>query len=143
MLKYRLAPLAACIASTAAVAADNPMWKTDLKWTCRFTSVVVCERSLDCVAERKEGLIKLDYPENLVTDEAGSSHSIKRHYVQTVAGSPISDEVKVELSNNDVLWLTPVDGAATFSNNWIGAIVSPKAGVVVQELRPLACSPGL
>ena len=28
-----------------------------------------------------------------------------------------------------------------FSDNWIGTMLSPKAGVIVQELRPLICKP--
>ncbi|MCW0001517.1 hypothetical protein OE766_25185 [Pararhizobium sp. YC-54] len=74
-------------------------------------------------------------------DETGIGRPIKRHYVQTVSGSPISSEVKVELSDNRVLWLSPADDAGTFSDNWVGAILSPKAGVIIQDLRPLACKP--
>lgn len=66
---------------------------------------------------------------------------IKRHYVQTVAGSPIGNEVKIELATNEVIWLSAADGGGTFSDNWTGAMVSPGVGVIVQELRPLICTP--
>ena len=81
------------------------------------------------------------YRENQWVDPAGKPHAIKRHYVQTVAGSPIGSEVKIELDTNEVIWLSAADGAGVFSDNWIGAMLSPKAGVIVQELRPLICVP--
>lgn len=87
------------------------------------------------------GKIQVTYRENQWVDPEGKAHSIKRHYVQTIAGSPIGNEVKIELDTNEVIWLSPADAAGTFSDNWIGAMLSPKAGVIVHELRPLVCKP--
>ncbi|RWX74872.1 hypothetical protein EPK99_23590 [Neorhizobium lilium] len=143
-MKLNLKRIAGAVLALAAVpagAADNPMWKDGLVWSCRFSSTIECERSQDCTTKLISGGVELDYRENNVTDSSGVIRPIKRHYVQTVTGSPISSEVKIELQTNDVLWLLPVDGAGTFSHNWIGAMVSPKPGVVLQELRPLECRP--
>lgn len=122
-------------------AADNPMWRSGLVWNCTFSSVIQCERSTDCTASNQAGEVSIEYGDNRVVDPAGKQVSIKRHYVQTVAGSPIGSEVKIELATNEVIWLSPADAAGTFSDNWIGAMLSPKAGVIVEELRPLICSP--
>lgn len=127
--------------ASAAQAGENPMWPTSLTWTCAFSSVIRCERSVDCGTAAEEGELALDYRENRLTDQKGTVHPIKRHYVQTVAGSPIGSEVKIELDTNEVIWLSPADGAGVFSDNWVGAMVSPKTGVIVQELRPLVCKP--
>ncbi|NGO66497.1 hypothetical protein G6N76_22785 [Rhizobium daejeonense] len=129
------------VIGSAAHAGENPMWPTSLTWTCAFSSVIRCERSVDCETVAEEGELALDYRENSLTDRKGTVHPIKRHYVQTVAGSPIGSEVKIELDTNEVIWLSPADGAGVFSDNWIGAMLSPKAGVILQELRPLICSP--
>ena len=129
------------VIASAAHAGENPMWPTSLNWTCAFSSVIRCERSVDCGTAAEEGVLALDYRENRLTDQKGTVHPIKRHYTQTVAGSPIGSEVKIELDTNEVIWLSPADGAGVFSDNWIGAMVSPTAGVIVQELRPLICSP--
>jgi len=118
------------------------MWPTSLTWTCAYSSVIRCERSVDCETAAEEGEQTLDYRENSLTDRKGTDRPIKRHYVQTVAGSPIGSEVKIELNTNEVIWLSPADGAGVFSDNWIGAMLSPKTGVIVQELRPLICKPG-
>lgn len=139
-MRYLLASALLAIA-TAAYAGENPMWPTSLTWACRFSSVIRCERSVDCAAVAEEGELALDYRSNRLTDQNDAVHPIKRHYVQTVAGSPIGSEVKVELDTNDVIWLSPVDGAGVFSDNWIGAMLTPKTGVIVQELRPLICKP--
>ncbi|MCW5712369.1 hypothetical protein WMC41_31065 (plasmid) [Shinella yambaruensis] len=139
-MNHLLASVLIVIASTAN-AGENPMWPTSLTWTCRFSSVIRCERSVDCETAAEEGELALDYRENRLTDQRGTVHPIKRHYVQTVAGSPIGSEVKIELNTNEVIWLSPADGSGVFSDNWIGAMLSPKAGVVVQELRPLVCRP--
>lgn len=128
-----------CAASAAAK--DNPMWQSGLVWTCHFTDVIQCERSKDCHPIARSGTFTLDYPNNRITDNEDVGHAIRRHYAQTVSGSPIAAEVKVELDTNDVLWLLPADAAGMFSNNWIGAMVSPRAGVVIQEMRPIICQP--
>lgn len=122
-------------------AADNPMWRSGLVWKCIFSSVIQCERSTDCTANNQTGEVSIEYGDNRVVDQSGTQVSIKRHYVQTVTGSPIGSEVKIELATNEVIWLSPADAAGTFSDNWIGAIMSPKAGVIVEEMRPLICSP--
>lgn len=140
ILNYSLISALLLTASTAS-AADNPMWRTSLTWSCAFTSVIRCERSTDCASSGEAGRIEVAYRESLLVDPEGNPHPIKRHYVQTVAGSPIGSEVKIELDTNEVIWLSPADAAGTFSDNWIGAMLSPKAGVIVQELRPLICSP--
>jgi len=139
-LNYRL--LAALLLTTTnAWAADNPMWRSGFAWSCAFSSVLRCERAVDCAAAPEEGVIWLDYRENRLTDFQGTVHPIKRHYVQSVPGSPIGSEVKIELDTNEVIWLSAADGAGVFSDNWIGAMLSPTAGVIVQELRPLICTP--
>ncbi|MCY1381174.1 hypothetical protein D9M69_690500 [compost metagenome] len=117
------------------------MWRSGLTWTCAFTLVIGCERSIDCASSGEAGVVEVDFRENRLTDQAGNAHPIKRHYVQTVTGSPIGSEVKIELATNEVIWLSSADAAGTFSNNWIGAMLSPKAGVIMQELRPLICKP--
>lgn len=129
------------LATTTASAADNPMWRSGLLWTCTFSSTIRCERSTDCTSHPDHGTINLNYQENSLVDHEGRSHPIKRHYVQTVADSPIGSEVKIELATNEVIWLSAADGGGTFSDNWTGAMVSPGVGVIVQELRPLICAP--
>lgn len=140
LLRYPWISALLLTASTAS-AADNPMWRSSFTWSCTFSSVIRCERSVDCASRGEGGRIELDYRENRLVDEEGKAHPIRRHYVQTVAGSPIASEVKIELDTNEVIWLAPTDGAGTFSDNWVGAMLSPKAGVIVQELRPLICVP--
>ncbi|WP_421580746.1 hypothetical protein [Shinella sp. M31] len=134
--------LAALLLTTPnAWAADNPMWRSGFAWSCAFSSVLRCKRTVDCAAAPEEGVIRLDYRENRLTDFQGTVHPIKRHYVQSVPASPIGSEVKIELDTNEVIWLAAADGARMFSDNWIGAMLSPKAGVIVRELRPLVCKP--
>ncbi|MCO5966573.1 hypothetical protein [Sinorhizobium meliloti] len=89
--------------------------------------------------ERGDREIAVDYSENRLIDDTGNDHPIERHYVKTIAGSPIGSEVKIELATKEVIWLSPADAAGTFSDNWTGAMLSPRAGVIVQELRPLIC----
>lgn len=129
------------LAAGSSNSADNPMWRSGLIWRCTFASVIQCERSTDCATTRQTGAVSIEYGDNRVVDPAGKQSPIKRHYVQTVAGSPIGSEVKIELATNEVIWLSPADAAGTFSDNWIGAMLSPKAGVILEELRPLICSP--
>lgn len=139
-LKYPLIS-ALLLTASAAWAADNPMWRSGFTWSCTFSTVIRCERATDCASSGEAGTIAVAYRENQLVNAEGKAHSIKRHYVQTVAGSPIGSEVKIELDTNEVIWLSPADAAGTFSDNWIGAMLSPKAGVIVQELRPLICKP--
>lgn len=137
----RLLAIVLLLAAGPSNAADNPMWRSGLAWKCTFSSVIQCERSTDCTSYNRTGEVSIEYGDNRVVDQVGKQFSIKRHYVQTVAGSPIGSEVKIELATNEVIWLSPADAAGTFSDNWIGAMLSPKAGVIVDELRPLICSP--
>lgn len=137
----RLIAIVLLLATGPANAADNPMWRSGLVWRCTFSSVIQCERSIDCTANNLTGEVSIEYGDNRVVDHAGKRFPIRRHYVQTVAGSPIGSEVKIELASNEVIWLSPADAAGTFSDNWIGAMLSPKGGIVVEELRPLICSP--
>jgi hypothetical protein len=139
-LKY---PLISALLFTAssAWAADNPMWRSGFTWACSFSSVIRCERSTDCATSEEKGTILVAFRENRLIDQMGEPRSIKRHYVQTVAGSPIGNEVKIELGTNEVIWLSPADAAGTFSDDWVGAMLSPKAGMIMQELRPLICKP--
>ena len=139
-MKYRLISALMLTASTT-WAADNPMWRSGFTWSCTFSSVIRCERASDCVSSGEGGKIQLAYRENQLVDPEGKTHPIKRHYVQTVAGSPIGSEVKIELDTNAVIWLSPTDAAGIFSNNWIGVMLSPMSGVILQELRPLVCVP--
>lgn len=129
------------VGTGTAASKDNPMWRKGLIWTCHFTDVIQCERSQDCRQVRRAGSFTIDYPDNRVAEDDGVVHGIRRHYAQSVSGSPIAAEVKIELDSNDVVWVLPADPAGMFSNNWIGAMVSPRAGVVVQELRPITCQP--
>jgi hypothetical protein len=138
-MKHRF--LAVLLLATTGHAADNPMWRSGLLWTCTFSSLIRCERSTDCTAHSDDGTIKLNYRDNSLVDHTERSHPIRRHYVQTVAGSPIGSEVKIELVTNEVIWLSAADGGGAFSDNWTGAMVSPAVGVIVQELRPLICAP--
>ncbi|MBN9055461.1 MAG: hypothetical protein J0H80_17235 [Rhizobiales bacterium] len=139
-MKYRLISALLLTVSTT-WAADNPMWRSGFTWSCTFSSVIRCGRAIDCSANGEGGNIQVAYRDNQLVDWDGTTHPIKRHYVQTVAGSPIGNEVKIELGTNEVIWLSPADPAGTFSDNWVGAMLSPKSGVIVQELRPLICKP--
>lgn len=136
------------LATTTARAADNPMWRDGLSWSCRFSSTIRCERIADCASSPEEGTFRLDYSENQVIDQKGTVTQIKRHYTQSVAGSPIGSEVKVELETNEAIWLSLADGAGVFSDNWIGAMLSPKsrrdrAGTSAVDLSSLCQLPGL
>lgn len=137
----RLFAIMLLLAAGPSNAADNPMWRNGLIWKCNFSLVIQCERSTDCTTNEQTGEVSIEYGDNRVVDQVGKQVSIKRHYVQTVAGSPIGIEVKIELATNEVIWLSPADAAGTFSDNWVGAMLSPKAGVILEELRPLICSP--
>jgi len=127
-VKYRLISALLLTVSTT-WAADNPMWRSGFTWSCTFSSVIRCGRAIDCSANGEGGNIQVAYRDNQLVDWDGTTHPIKRHYVQTVAGT------------SEVIGLSPADPAGTFSDNWVGAMLSPKSGVIVQELRPLICKP--
>jgi len=119
----------------------NPMWPSGYVWMCRPVSKTVCERENHCRTDRPD-------PENVLLDYSHSQITfglqtvkIRRHYAQTVAGSPLQAEVKVELADNRVLWLTPVDASRVFSDVWAGALIEPKGGVVLSVISSILCSP--
>jgi hypothetical protein len=138
------AALAAASAS-AATAQDtklvnNPMWPAGLRWDCSTVSKIVCERDGSCRAVEESALFVLNYENNVVESSTGNIR-IKRHYQQTVKGSPLQQEVKIELADNRVLWLTAVDASRTYSDAWVGALSVLKGGVVLMESQGLYCTP--
>jgi hypothetical protein len=140
--KYRRAfLLSLALAASSAVAADNPMWRFGLDWDCAYTQVAVCEREAPCTTRATSGVVSVHYADNKVISSDGSPMAIRRHYVQAVAGSPIASEIKIELENNETLWLNPADASGIYSKYWLGVLMSPKGGVVISEMRPLICSP--
>jgi len=142
--KYRGAfLLSLTLATSSAVAADNPMWRFGLNWECAYTQVAICERQATCSTRATSGVVSVHYADNKVVSSDGISVAIRRHYVQAVANSPIVSEVKIELENNETLWLNPADTAGIYSKTWLGVLMSPKGGVVISEMRPLICSPVL
>lgn len=120
---------------------ENPMWRFGLVWECRFEQIISCERSRACNASVDSGAVFIDFPKNQVKGVGGDFKKIRRHYEQSVVGSPIVTEVKIETENNEAVWLQPVDGSGMFSDNWLGVLVTPTSGVVVSEMRPLICTP--
>lgn len=120
--------------------AANPMWTAGYKWQCQTAARIVCERTGDCSVEQKPGSFLIDYENNRMEFD-GATVRIKRHYQQTVNNSPLQAEVKIELTDNRVLWLTAVDGSRTYSNAWTGALTEPKAGVVLMVSEGAYCTP--
>ena len=119
---------------------DNPMWPASLKWDCKTAAKIVCERDGSCsVAEDQNGFV-LNYGSNEAEFPA-SNVRIKRHYQQTVQGSPLQQEVKVELADNRVLWLTAVDASRTYSQAWVGALSELKGGAILMESQGVYCMP--
>lgn len=120
---------------------NNPMWASGYVWECRPASKTVCEREDKCSTGQPEpGSFLLDYSHSRVVF-GPDAVKIRRHYAQTVAGSPLQAEVKVELADNRTLWLTPVDASRVFSNIWAGALIEPKGGVVLSIISSILCSP--
>lgn len=138
------AALAAVCASTATAQdekhVDNPMWPAGLRWDCSSTSKIVCERDGSCKAAEGSGQFLLNYENNAVEFPSGNVR-IKRHYQQTVKGSPLQQEVKIELTDNRVMWLTAVDASRTYSDAWVGALSALKGGVVLMESQSVYCTP--
>ncbi|MER9858606.1 MULTISPECIES: hypothetical protein [unclassified Mesorhizobium] len=119
---------------------DNPMWPASLKWDCKTAAKIVCERDGSCsVAEDHAGFL-LNYRSNEAEFPAGNVR-IKRHYQQTVQASPLQQEVKVELADKRVLWLTAVDASRTYSEAWVGALSELKGGAVLMESEGVYCMP--
>ncbi|GAB5486386.1 MAG: hypothetical protein Pars93KO_28200 [Parasphingorhabdus sp.] len=119
----------------------NAMWSAGgYSWSCSYSQAIICERAADCVQQPQRGRIEILYEKsNVIVD--GTTISIRRHFDQAVPQSPLGREVKIELEDNQVLWLVPADASGVFSNNWIGTLTTPKAGVVIAEMRPLVCLP--
>ncbi|ESZ08434.1 hypothetical protein [Mesorhizobium sp. L48C026A00] len=116
------------------------MWPASLKWDCKTAAKIVCERDGSCtVAEDHTGFM-LNYGSNEAEFPA-SNVRIKRHYQQTVQASPLQQEVKVELADNRVLWLTAVDASGTYSEAWVGAMSELKGGAVLMESEGIYCMP--
>ncbi|PRD43807.1 hypothetical protein C5748_08010 [Phyllobacterium phragmitis] len=121
--------------------AGNPMWPSGYVWDCTAVSKTVCERDNKCHAAKpdQKGIL-LDYNRSQISF-GPDAVKIRRHYAQTVTGSPLQAEVKVELADNRVLWLTPVDASRVFSTIWAGALIEPKGGVVLSITSSILCSP--
>ena len=120
--------------------AGNPMWPAGLRWDCRTSSKIVCERDGSCRTDKGDAPFVLNYGNNNVEFPDGKVR-IKRHYQQTVQGSPLQSEIKVELADNRVIWLTAVDASRTYSDAWVGAISELKGGVVLMESQGVYCIP--
>ncbi|WP_159952626.1 hypothetical protein [Rhizobium sp. 18065] len=119
----------------------NPMWTSGYTWECRAVSRMLCERDGKCSAAAIEtASVLLDYQKSVVSI-AGKTIKIRRHFAQTIAGSPLQAEVKIELEDNTVIWLTAVDASRVYSMAWIGALIEQKSGVVLTETESLACLP--
>ncbi|HMN13989.1 MAG TPA: hypothetical protein PKD55_16865 [Bellilinea sp.] len=119
---------------------DNPMWPASLKWDCNTATKIVCERDGSCSAAEDHTGFVLNYGSSEAEFPAGNVR-IKRHYQQTVQGSPLQQEVKVELADNRVLWLTAVDASRTYSQAWVGALSELKGGAVLMESEGVYCLP--
>jgi hypothetical protein len=133
-----------CVPTSAAESSKtnvaNPMWSDALRWDCDTSAKIVCERDGNCRSRKGDAGFLLNY-ENNVVEFADANVRIKRHYRQTVDGSPLQQEVKVELADNRVLWLTAVDASRTYSEAWVGAISELKGGVVLMESEGIYCRP--
>lgn len=146
MLKVILlaAAMNTCVGASATEmprsSADNPMWTASLKWNCKTSAKIVCERDGTCKTANSDAGFMLSYDNNAV-EFADGGVRIKRHYQQTVQGSPLQQEVKVELADNRVLWLTAVDASRTYSDAWVGALSELKGGVVLMESEGVYCTP--
>ncbi|TIO17516.1 MAG: hypothetical protein E5X86_11490 [Mesorhizobium sp.] len=121
--------------------AGNPMWQSGYDWTCEATARTICERDGTCKIGDAGGVkFEIEYENSRALFPDGTV-KIKRHYRQTVNDSPLQAEVKVELADNRVLWLTAVDASRTYSQAWTGAIVEPKGGVVLSITQGIFCLP--
>ena len=134
-----LSPLVAL--SSACLAAENPMWKSGYDWTCTQGGALTCERGDSCTfgtALAAKIQILFEHSEVKIGAEV---FRISRHYSQRIEASPLTDEVKIELSGNSVIWLSPVDAGGNWSNIWTGMIVESKRGAALSVSRPLYCAP--
>lgn len=127
--------------SRICLANENPMWRFGYEWACTHGAALTCERDKNCsFAKIPMQPIEILYKENLVRIGAEKTR-IKRHYSQKIEGSPLIEEAKIELVDNSVIWLSPVDASGTYSNFWTGVIVTPKNGVQLYVSLPLFCQP--
>lgn len=127
--------------SAASLADDNPMWKSGYDWACIQGESLTCERGDVCAFGSPSGQpIEILFETSEVRIGAGK-FKIKRHYSQRIEGSPLTDEVKIELPDNSVIWLTPVDAGGTWSSMWTGMFVESQRGSVLSVSRPLFCHP--
>jgi hypothetical protein len=127
--------------SAPAFADENPMWRSGYEWACVQGESLTCERGDICAFRPSPApVIEILFQNSEVRTGSGGLR-IKRHYSQRINGSPLTDEVKIELSDNSVIWLSPVDAGGTWSRTWTGMIVEPKRGAVLSVSRPLYCAP--
>jgi hypothetical protein len=125
--------------STVCLADENPMWKWSYDWVCTQGGALTCERGGSCLfgpAPATQIQILFERSEVKIGAEV---FRISRHYSQRIEGSPLTDEVKIELSGNSVIWLSPVDAGGIWSNIWTGMIVEPRRGAILSVSRPLYC----
>ncbi|KAA3445784.1 hypothetical protein C7I87_31305 [Mesorhizobium sp. SARCC-RB16n] len=118
----------------------NPMWPAGLRWDCETAAKIVCERDGSCKLAKGDAPFLLNYDNNNI-EFANGNVRIKRHYQQTVQASPLQSEVKVELADNRVIWLTAVDASRTYSDAWVGALTELKGGAVLLESQGVYCTP--
>ncbi|TIV75353.1 MAG: hypothetical protein E5V79_01370, partial [Mesorhizobium sp.] len=119
---------------------SNPMWPSGLRWDCATAAKIVCERDGSCKAVKGDAPFLLNYDSNNIEFASGNVR-IKRHYQQTVQASPLQSEVKVELADNRVIWLTAVDASRTYSDAWVGALTELKGGAVLLVSQGVYCTP--
>jgi len=147
MIAFRIPAVASVVALLAMRLAyaqsSNPMWQSGYNWNCEATAPTICERDGTCKFRDAAGVkFEIEYEKSRALFPEGAVR-IKRHYRQTVSDSPLQAEVKVELADNRVLWLTAVDASRTYSRAWTGAIVEPKGGVVLSITQGVFCLPTL
>lgn len=146
MVRAILVAVAAAASVGAAVPGDqskvgsNPMWPAGLRWDCATAAKIVCERDGSCKVAQADARFLLNYDNNNVEFASGDVR-IRRHYQQTVQASPLQSEVKVELADNRVIWLTAVDASRTYSDAWVGALTELKGGAVLLESQGVYCTP--
>lgn len=127
--------------SPACIAADNPMWKSGYGWACVQGAALICERGDICAFGPPPGQpieILFEISEVRIGAE---KFRIRRHYSQKIDGSPLTDEVKIEITGNSVIWLSPVDAGGAWSKIWTGMIIEPRSGVALSVSHSLFCSP--
>jgi hypothetical protein len=134
-------PLILTASSRLCLANENPMWRFGFEWSCVHGAALTCERDKNCFfGSIQSQAIDIFYRENVVSIGAKKIR-IKRHYSQKIDGSPLIEEAKIELADNSVIWLSPVDASGTYSNFWTGVIVTPKNGVQLSVSLHLFCRP--